>query len=166
MARRVFYSFHYVPDCQRAAKVRNMGIIEGNRPATDNEWETIMRGGGAAIERWIDGQLNGKSCTVVLIGSLTAGRKWINYEIGKSWNSGKGVMGIYIHGLSNLAGYTSTKGANPFDTFTMDRDRSTRLSSIVRTYDPLGWDSAERYNYIRNNFAAWVEAAIAIRDNY
>ena len=32
MARRTFYSFHYKPDNWRAAQVRNMGVIEGNRP--------------------------------------------------------------------------------------------------------------------------------------
>lgn len=72
MARRVFYSFHYMSDNQRAAKVRNMGVVEGNRPATDNDWETITKGGDTAIEKWIDDQLDGKSCTVVLIGASTA----------------------------------------------------------------------------------------------
>lgn len=166
MPRRLLYSFHYVPDCQRAAKVRNMGIIEGNRPATDNEWETITRGGAAAAQWSIDGQLNGKSCTVVLIGSNTAGRKWIKYEIEKSWNEGKGVMGIYIHGITNPAGYTSARGLNPFDDFAMHRDGRTRLSAIVPVYNPIRADSAQRYNYIRNNIANWVERAITIRENY
>jgi hypothetical protein len=35
MARSVFYSFHYVPDNQRAAKVRSIGAVEGNKPAND-----------------------------------------------------------------------------------------------------------------------------------
>jgi len=79
MARRVFYSFHYEPDVTRAAKVRNMGIVEGNRSATDHDWEQITKGGDKAIQKWIDDQLDGKSCNVVLIGENTAGRKWINY---------------------------------------------------------------------------------------
>lgn len=87
MARRVFYSFHYKPDCTRVAKVRNMGVVEGNKPASDNDWEEITSGGDAAIEKWIDEQLDGKSCNVVLIGEKTAGRKWINYEIKSAWNS-------------------------------------------------------------------------------
>lgn len=56
MARRVFYSFHYKPDKWRAAQVRHMGVIEGNVPVSDNDWETITRGGDAAIERWIADQ--------------------------------------------------------------------------------------------------------------
>ena len=44
MARRVFYSFHYEPDNARAAQVRNMGVVEGNKPASDHDWETITKG--------------------------------------------------------------------------------------------------------------------------
>jgi len=36
--RQVFYSFHYEADAWRAAQVRNMGVVEGNQPASDNEW--------------------------------------------------------------------------------------------------------------------------------
>ena len=43
--RRVFYSFHYAADSWRAAMVRNIGVVEGNRPATDNNWEEVTRGG-------------------------------------------------------------------------------------------------------------------------
>ena len=39
MKRRVFYSFHYSPDNWRAAQVRQIGSIEGNSPASDNDWE-------------------------------------------------------------------------------------------------------------------------------
>src|SRR5438046_1660661 len=84
MARRAFYSFHYIPDNWRASQVRMMGVIDGNQPATDNDWETVKKGGDAAIQRWIDGQLDGKSVAIVLVGTNTAGRKWINYEINKA----------------------------------------------------------------------------------
>src|SRR5436190_12690971 len=99
MARRSFYSFHYMPDNWRASQVRNMGVIEGNRPCSDNDWESVTRGGDAAIQRWIDEQLDGKSCVVVLIGANTANRKWINYEITKGWNTKKGVVGVHVHNL-------------------------------------------------------------------
>jgi hypothetical protein len=80
MARRVFYSFHYKPDNWRASQVRNIGAVEGNKPATDNEWEEIKKGKDKAIQKRIDDQLDGKSCTIVLIGENTAGRKWIKYN--------------------------------------------------------------------------------------
>lgn len=165
MARRVFYSFHYKPDNWRASQVRNMGVIEGNAPVSDNDWETITRGGDKAIQNWIDGQIQGKSCTIVLIGTNTAGRKWIKYEIEKSWNDGKGLLGIYIHNLKDKEEKQSAKGRNPFDDFTMNRD-GAKLSSIVNVYDPPYSISTDVYAYIKRNLAAWVEEAVSIRENY
>lgn len=165
MARRVFYSFHYQPDHWRASQVRNIGVVEGNVPAKDNDWEAVKRGGDAAIKRWIDGQLAGRSCTVVLIGQQTAGRKWINYEIETSWNEGKGLVGIYIHKLKNSSGTQASKGSNPFETFTMQRDKA-KLSTIVKTYDPPQWDSQSAYAHISQNLSSWIEEAVQIRQNY
>ena len=88
MTRRVFFSFHYQRDAWRASQVRNIGVIEGNASATDNKWEEVKRGGDAAIRRWIDEQLTGRSCTIVLVGAETADRQWVKYEIEKSWNDG------------------------------------------------------------------------------
>lgn len=162
MARRVFYSFHYLPDNWRASQVRNIGAIEGNQPAKDNDWETITKGGDQAIEKWISDQMNGRSCVVVLIGTGTANRKWINHEIVKGWNDGKGVLGVHIHGLKNSEGKTSAKGSNPFDHVTL-KSTGTKLSTVVKTYDPSGADSSAIYSSIKDNLESWIETAIAIR---
>jgi len=162
MTRRVFYSFHYKPDNWRAGQVRNMGVIEGNRPASDNDWEQITRGGDEAIKRWINGQLDGKSCAVVPIGTSTAERKWINYEIKKAWDDKKGLLGIYVHNLKDKAENQSTKGGNPFAGFTVS---GKDMSSIVKAYDPPFSTSTNVYNHIKENFAKWVEEAITIREN-
>jgi len=119
MARRAFYSFHYIPDNWRASQVRNMGVIDGNQPASDNDWETVKKGGDAAIQRWIDGQLDGTSVAIVLIGTNTAGRKWINYEIKKGWSDKKGVLGVHVYNLKDNDGNQCSKGANPFDVLTL-----------------------------------------------
>lgn len=161
--RRVFFSFHYNPDNWRAAQVRNIGVVEGNSPASDNDWETVTRGGSAAIGRWINGQMHGKSCAIVLIGSQTADRKWINYEIEKAWNDGKGLLGIYIHNLKDRLGNQSRMGKNPFGAFTVAKKR---LSSIVRAYDPPYKRSTNVYAYIEDNIADWIEEAIRIRSRY
>lgn len=73
--RQVFCSFHYKPDCWRASQVRNIGAIEGNKPAPDNDWETITRSGDDAIKNWIKEQMKYRSCTIVLVGENTADRK-------------------------------------------------------------------------------------------
>lgn len=165
MARQTFFSFHFANDHWRAGQVRNAGVVEGNAPVSDNKWEEIKRGGDAAIRTWIDGQLAGRSCVIVLIGSETAGRRWIKYEIEKGWNDGKGVVGVHIHGLKNSKGLTATIGRNPFDDFTMKRDNS-KLSSIVKTYNPAGSTSTAIYDSIKVNLATWVEEAISIREQY
>lgn len=165
MARRVFYSFYYKEDNWRASQVRNMGVIEGNKPVSDNDWEKITRGGDDAIKRWINDQLNGTSCTIVLISKNTAGRKWIKYEIEKSWNDRKGLLGIYIHNLKDSNGNKSSKVRNPFDDFTMNQG-NIKLSSIVKAYDPPYFDSQMVYDYIKKNIASWIEEAINIRNNY
>lgn len=163
MARRAFYSFHYQPDNFRAGQVRNMGVIEGNAPATDNDWEAVKKGGDAAIQKWIDDQLYGKSVAIVLIGSATAGRKWIDYEIKAAWNSGKGVMGIHVYNLKDSDGKQTFQGSNPFSGFNVS---GTSLSSIVKTYTPPYADSKQVYGYIKDNLANWIEEAIQIRAKY
>lgn len=163
MARKVFYSFHYKPDSWRASKIRNIGAIEDNRPASDNEWETITGGGEAAIERWIKDQMRGRTCTVVLIGQNTAGRKWIKHEIRESWNCGMGLLGIHIHNLNDHSDEQSNKGANPFDDFNIS---GKPLSAIVKTYDPAYTISKNVRNNIAENLENWIEEAIAIRAKY
>ena len=162
MAHRVFYSFHYAPDNWRAATVRSIGAIEGNKPAPDNDWETIKKGGDVAIKKWIAQQMKGRSCTVVLVGTNTAGRKWINYEIIQSWDGGMGVVGIHIHGLKNSGGKVSTKGKNPFASIGYG-NTGKKLSSIVHCYAPAGSNSQERYGWIKKHLANAVAEANKIR---
>jgi hypothetical protein len=142
-----------------------MGSIEGNAPARDNDWEQVVGGGAAAIERWIDGQMYGRTCAIILVGQGTANRKWINHEIVKAWDRGMGVVGVRIHGLKNLQGETASAGANPFD-FIGYSNTGRKLSSIVKCYDPSGFDSKAKYAWIADHLADAVEEAIEIRNRY
>ena len=162
MARKCFYSFHYKPDNSRASQVRNIGVIEGNKPATDNDWETVTKGGDEAIKKWIADQMKGRTCCIVLVGSNTANRKWINHEIIKAWDDGLGVVGIHIHGLKNLDGDTATQGYNPFD-YIGYGNTGKKLSSIVQCYNPAGATSKDRYAWISEHLENAVEEAIDIR---
>ena len=163
MARRAFYSFHYKPDHWRASQVRNMGMIEGNSDVSDNDWESIARGGEDAIKRWVAEQMQGKSCAIVLVGENTAGRKWIEYEIIKAWNDRKGVVGIRIHNLKDSNGSQSAAGENPFDRLTF-KGNGKALSSVAKLYNPLGASSTEVYKVIKINISSWAEEAISIRE--
>ncbi len=162
MARKVFFSFHYDVDSWRAATVRSIGKIEGNQPASDNTWEDVKKGGDSAIEKWINDQFSGRSCAVVLVGSDTAGRKWINYEIIKAWNSNKGVVGIRIHNLLNKDSQKSSFGDNPFSTLTIGDEN---MDKTVKLYNPAGTTSQDVYKTISENIADWIEEAVKIRED-
>lgn len=157
--RQIFYSFHYDNDVFRVQQIRNIGALEENIPVSANEWETVKRGGETSIKKWIDENLKYKSCVVVLIGTETANRKWVKYEIEKAWNDGKAVLGIYIHNLECPRNGTCGQGTNPFDTFTLNNNGKL-LSSIVKCYNPKSYDT---YNDIKNNLENWIEEAIANR---
>lgn len=117
MARKVFFSFHYERDVWRVSQVRNSHVITNldKSPFYDKaEWESIKRNGDQAVRNWIDAQLNGTSVTVVLIGKETASRRWVKYEIQRSVELGKGLIGVHISGIKDRNGNTeSSLGANP-----------------------------------------------------
>lgn len=159
MTRKVFYSFHYGNDVFRVQQIRNMGAFEENQPVKANDWEEIKRKGDKAIQNWIDENLKGTSCLVVLIGEDTANRKWVKYEIQKAWNDGKGVLGIYIHNLKDPKTGVCKQGANPFEQFKFKN--GSQLSSMVKCYNPKYHDA---YNDIKNNIESWIEEAISIRN--
>lgn len=60
---------------------------------------SLLLRGNTAIKNWINRQMQGRSCLVVLVGASTADRRWINYEIIQAWGKGMGVAGIYIHAI-------------------------------------------------------------------
>ena len=161
--RRVFYSFHFQEDAWRAAQVRNMNLMEHDAPLSDNDWEQLRRGGDAAIRRWINRQMYGKSCLIVLISTHTSKRRWVEYEIRKAWIDGKGILGIYIHNLRNREGLQGRQGANPFASLTLGY---RYLSEIVPLYNPPGFDSKDVYAAIRRGMVAWVEKAIRVRKQF
>ena len=164
--RQVFYSFHYENDVRRVAQIKNIGVLEGNEPVSPNEWEEVKKKGDAAIENWIDKNMQNRTCLIVLIGEKTANRKWINYEIKHAWNRGMGVLGIYINNIRDpllcKQGYSglSAKGKNPFEYFTF---ASGNFSDIVHCYTP---NSSSAYADIEEHISDWIEEAIRIRNQY
>lgn len=161
MARKVFTSFHYKPDNWRASQIRNMGKLEGNSVATTNKWEEVSKGGNKEIEKWIEDNMSGKSCVIVFVGENTANRKWIDYEIKKAWEAGRGLLGIYVHNLKDCNEKQSEKGSNPFESFTVG---DKKLSSIVKCYNPPFSTSKYVYDHIKENIEDWIEEAIQIRN--
>lgn len=158
--RQIFYSFHYTNDVLRVAQIRSIGSLEDNKPVSSNDWEEVKRKGDTEIRKWINDNMEYRSCVIVMIGAETSNRKWVLYEIEKAWNEGKGVLGIYIHNVNCPNNGKSRQGANPFDSFTLD-NTEIKLSSVVKCYNPRAFDA---YNDIRANLENWIEEAIKLRN--
>lgn len=176
MKRQVFYSFHYGNDCWRTQIVRNIGAIEGNTPVSASAWEEVKRKGESAIKKWIDDNMYYRSCVVVLVGSETANRPWVQYEIEHAWKAGKGIVCIDIHNLKNQYGLISSSGSNPLDKFFVDKKinyiakrsyasdaNEIRLSNVCKFFKPSVYNT---YNDIKDNIEDLVEEAISIRNTY
>lgn len=119
MARRVFFSFHYERDVWRVNVVRNSWVTKPDREDAGfidaAEFEELKRKGDSAVKRWIDSQLDGTSVTAVLIGAETYLRRWVRYEIIRSFDKRNGLIGIYIHNIKDRNGRTDEEGKNPFE---------------------------------------------------
>lgn len=156
MARRVFFSFHYKNDVWRANQVRNSWVTQGKEAAgfiDSVDFEKLEKEGEDAVKRWINNQLNGTSVTVVLIGSETSSRKYVRYELQKSYEKGNGIIGVFIHKLKDKDGKTSTKGDTTFGELGKDKDgNSVYFYQIAKTYDYVDDDGY-------NNLGDWIEKA-------
>ena len=158
MTRHVFYSLHYDADRSRVAGVLSSRVLSANIEAKRDAWDALKRSGEFAVKRWVENQLKGRSCTVVLIGADTANRPWVQYEIRRSLELNLGLLGIHVHHLNDQQGRQSSKGANPFE------HASTGLSGggpRFSVFDPPQTDSKLVYRHIVDNIAQWAEQAVA-----
>lgn len=141
MARRVFFSFEYEQDVSRAMVVRNSWVTQGKEAAgfiDAADFEDLERQGDSAIQNWIDGQLEGTSVTVVLVGAKTCDSRWIKYEIEKSKEIGNGLLGIDISKIKDLNG-----------------DTTDRCGRIPEGYSFYLWNNDDGYK----NMGDWIEKA-------
>ena len=140
MARKVFFSFKY-DDVQRAMNVRNSNVIAGTAKSgfiDKADFESVERQGHQAIKIWIDGQLEGTSVTVVLVGTDTHKSRWVKYEIEQSIARKNGILTIDISKIADLNGKTTDSG-------------SLRVSGFKH----YRWNSDGG----RENLGTWVEEA-------
>jgi hypothetical protein len=160
VAKKCFLSFYYKEDSWRVQTVKNIGSIEEQPILDGNKWEEIRKKGDAAVKQWIEDNMRGKECLVVLIGSHTSGRRWVKHEIQRACEKGIGVCGVYIHKLKDSDRRQSVKGSSPFAGLT---HAGKSITSFAREYDPPQYDSQDVYEHIANNIASWVDTAISLR---
>ena len=141
MARRVFFSFEY-GDVSRAMVVRNSWVTQTREAAgfTDAAaFEKLKLQGDAAVQRWINNQMNGTSVTVVLVGQNTCTSKWVRYEVNKSIEDRMGLLAIDISKIKDLNGRTT--------------DRCGRV--VPQRYPLYLWNNQNGYQ----NMGNWIEEA-------
>lgn len=105
MARRTFFSFHYRPDVHRAMNVRNSWVTQERQDAgffDGSVFESKQRTSDEALKRFLADGLAGTSVTAVLYATETAWRRWVRFELLKSFLEGKGILSIAVHTIKNL----------------------------------------------------------------
>jgi hypothetical protein len=158
LAKKCFLSFHYKLDNWRVQQVRNIGSIDEQPLLTANKWEEIKEKGDQAIKDWIDDNLKGKECLIVLVGEKTADRPWVKYEIKEAWKKGMGVTAVYIHGLKNSAEEQGKKGKDPFSGLSVDGETIVGVA-----HDTPYSSSTYVYDHIKENIESWVADAVKAR---
>jgi hypothetical protein len=118
MARNVYFSFHYQDVIDfRANVVRNSGKFR--RKGVDfrdgSIWEEAEEKRVGSIKKLIDSELKGSGVTCVLIGSETFSRRFVRYELVKSFEQKKGQLGVGINWIKDKFGNIKPKGKNPFE---------------------------------------------------
>jgi hypothetical protein len=118
LARRTFFSFHYVPDVWRAWNVRNSWVVKQEEQVDrgffdSSVFEASKKEGDATLKTFLREGVDNTSVTCVLAGTDTWRRRWVKYEIARSVLKGNGLLTIYIHGVKNNDGEVAAKGANP-----------------------------------------------------
>lgn len=158
--QKVFFSFEYNKDAWRAAQIRNACKGSIDVLATDRDWEEVRVKSDSAIKEWIDEQVALSTCVVVLVGSTTAYRKWVLYEIEKAYELNKGLVGIYIHKIRNVVGDRTGKGNNPFENVLTHM--GGKLSGYVTCYDSPRLSSDAVCKDIAEHMDSLVESALKV----
>ena len=191
MAQRVYFSFHYADvETFRANVVRNHGITKETGKAgffDASIWEDAESHGDSAVKRLVNSGLENTSVTCVLIGTETWKRRWVRYEILKSYDRHNRMLGIHINGVPDKNRQTFANGPNPFtflgftisadgktltyyERYTTDwtayRDLPPKATSFEQKYSNKGYNLSSWvpcYDWISgdgyNNFPTWVEGA-------
>lgn len=146
MARRTFFSFHYKPDVTRAWVVRNSWVTKvakGEREDAgffdSSVFEAKQRESDDVLKRFLLEGLKNTTVTCVLVGAETSLRRWVRYEIMRSFVRGNGLLAIRVHAVAGFDKKTCASGSNPFDdlAFVVEDDRLS-----FKEYMSTGWQPA------------------------
>jgi hypothetical protein len=118
MAKKVFFSFHYQDVIDfRANVVRQHWRTKPDRAEAgffdSSIWGNAELSGDTGIKRVINGGLDGTSVTCVLIGTNTYARRWVRYEIMKSFRKGNAILSVHVNSIRGRDQRSKPNGVNP-----------------------------------------------------
>ena len=146
MARHTFFSFHYKPDVRRAWVVRNSWVTKVARGEREDAgffdssvFESKQRQDDDVLKRFLADGLRNTTVTCVLVGAETTLRRWVRYEIFRSFMRGNGLLAIRIHSIADPRTGVGTAGPNPFAdvAFAVNDDRVS-----FKEFTTAGWSAA------------------------
>jgi hypothetical protein len=118
MPRYTFFSFCY-EDVKnfKVNVVRNSWLLNHSSETfiDGSIWEKEKSKGATVIKNLIETGLKKTSVTAILIGDETANRRWVKYEIVKSFEKGNGMFAININRIRGKDQTISARGLNPLD---------------------------------------------------
>lgn len=167
MTKKVFFSFHYQDVIDfRANIVRNHGQFKIDKNEAgyydSSMWEKAKKKGDIALKRLINGKLKYTSNTCVLVGSETYKRKWVRYEILKSFLKGNYIFAVHINRIKDKNGNIELYGKNPLDyvgIYPIDKNK-------IKLYEYKNGKWIE-YTYIENkSIFEWKNHKININEIY
>ena len=102
-------------------------------------FESKKRESDDVLKRFLLDGLKNTSVTCVLVGAQTTLRRWVRYEILRSFMRGNGLLAVRIHSVADLKKQACARGSDPFRSlaFTVDGDRVR-----FKEYMTSGWKAA------------------------
>ena len=154
MPRSVYFSFHYQDVIDfRANVVRNSGKFrkQGAEFRDSSIWEEAEEKQIKKIKSLIDDELKGSGVTCVLIGDETFSRRFVRYELVKSFEMKKGQVGVGINWIKDRKGNTKFwAGENPFNYLRLQVSKDGKLIEFFEKKDD-SWIGYKDLPSIRNS---------------
>jgi hypothetical protein len=130
MARHTFFTFHYNNDVMRAQVIKNAWVTQNRVDSgffDKSAFERAKIENPDNLRRFLTGKLDGTSVTCACVGAQTFARPWVRYEILRSVQLGKGLLGVRLDRVKcaqqvrqGFSGYEKS-GASPFDHLALSR---------------------------------------------
>jgi hypothetical protein len=119
-------------------------VVQGERDDAgffdSSVFEAKQRESDEALKRFLRQGLNNTTVTCVLVGAQTSLRRWVRYEILRSFIRGNGLVAVRIHTIAGFDKRQCAEGFDPFESlaFVVNGDQVG-----FKEYMASGWQSAQ-----------------------